>query len=223
MKNLGCVALLVSAALGCSMSSVRAQSAAPKKDTQVWTDVQFIIPLDKKAEFFFQGTLRLGDKVTMPVDERWGAGFNYKLNKYVTLNELYFHREGQTAHARSEHEERLSFGATLNFPAGKFTIVNREWFERRWREPQVDAWRYRGRVQLEHPFKLAKRKFTWFVSDEVFYDWSTHGWVRNRAALGATHAFNKHVTGELYYMRQNDGRSRPGDLNILGSRVRLRL
>jgi hypothetical protein len=47
--------------------------------------------------------------------------------------------------------------------------------------------------------------------------------VRNRAAIGANHAFNKHFTLELYYMRQNDGRSRPGDLHIIGSLWRFKL
>lgn len=30
-------------------------------------------------------------------------------------------------------------------------------------------------------------------------------------------------TGELYYLRQNDGRSRPGDLHVIGSVLRIRL
>jgi len=223
MKLVRVTALLLTTAWLWASTNVFAQSAVPKKDTQAWTDVQLIVPLNKKVEFFFQGTLRIGNNLTMPVDERWGAGFNYKLSKYVTLNEYYFHREAQTPHGKSESEDRLSFGATLNIPAGKFMIVNRNWIERRWREPQVDAWRYRARVQLEHPFKIGKTKFTWFISDEVFYDWSVRDWVRNRASIGANHAFNKHFTAELYYLRQNDGRSRPGDLNIIGSRLRFRL
>src|SRR5207244_9000586 len=107
--------------------------------------------------------------------------------------------------------DRLTLGATLRFPAGKFTLIERNWFERRWREPQVDAWRYRIRGQIEHPFMIKKAKFTGYVSDEVFYDWSQHDWVRNRFAAGANHAFNKHFTLDLYLMRQNDGRTRPGD------------
>ena len=35
-------------------------------------------------------------------------------------------------------------------------------------------------------------------------------WVRNRFSVGGSHAFNKHLTLEMYVMRQNDGRSRPG-------------
>jgi hypothetical protein len=203
--------------------NARAQTKVPKADTESWNDVQLSIPVSKKVDFLIQGTVRIGGNFTTPVDERWGFGFNYKVQKYITLNELYFHREATPPDGRHEDEDRLSFGATLNIPVGRFTLVNRNWFERRWRHPQLDAWRYRNRVRLEHPFKIQKHQFTFFVADEAFCDWSLHDWVRNRFGAGADHAFNKHVTGELYFMRQNDGRTRPGDINIVGTIMRFRL
>ena len=199
-------------------ANAAAQSRVPDDDTQSWNDFQLTVPMTKKAEFYVAGTLRIGDNVTTPVDERWGVGFNYKVNQYLTLSQLVFSRSARPPNGLvTETETRLAFGATVQKPIGKFTLSNRSAFERRWRSPQVDAWRYRNRVRLEHPFKIDKTKFTWFVSDEFFYDWSLHDWVRNRAAIGAYHAFNKHFTLELYYMRQNDGRSRPGDIHVIGS------
>jgi hypothetical protein len=220
LPGLGFVLVLV-----CAAGNARAQtpSKVPKADTENWNDVQLTIPLSHKGDFLIQGTVRIGGNLTTPIDERWGFGFNYKVQKYVTLNELYFHREATPPNGKHEYEDRLSFGATLNIPFGRFTLVNRNWLERRWRHPQVDAWRYRNRVRLEHPFKIQKHQFTFFVSDEVFYDWSLHDWVRNRFGVGANHAFNKHFTGELYFMRQNDGRTRPGDINIIGTIMRFRL
>lgn len=206
-----------------SSASVRTQTRVPKADTQSWNDVQLTVPLNQKVDFLIQGTVRIGGNLTKAVDERWGFGFNYKLNKYVTLNELYFHREAKPPNGRQEHEDRLTLGATLRVPIKKFTLIDRNWFERRWRQSQVDAWRYRNAVLLEHPFKIGKTKFTLAIGDEVFYDWSLHVWVRNRFAVGASHAFNKHFTLYVYGMRQNDGRSRPGDLNIIGTAMRFRL
>jgi hypothetical protein len=200
-----------------------AQLRLPETDTQSWNDVQFTVPMTKKVDFVLLGTLRLGDNLTTPVDERFGLGFNYKLNKYVTLTEAVFGREAKLPFGRREHELRVIFGPTLQKAFGKFTLSDRNWFEHRWREPQVDAWRYRNRARVEHPFQINKHKFNWFISDEVFYDRSLKDWVRNRAAIGANHAFNKHVTLELYYMRQNDGRSRPGDLHIIGTLWRFKL
>ena len=45
--------------------------------------------------------------------------------------------------------------------------------------------------------------------------------MRNRFGVGASHVFNKHFTGDLYVMRQNDGRTRPGNINIIGTVLRL--
>jgi hypothetical protein len=198
-------------------------SRVPETDVQNWNDVQLTVPVNKKFDFLMQGTLRLGDDLTKAVDERFGAGFNYKLIPDVTLGALVFGRVAEPPNGRREHETRLTLGATVQRPFGKFTLSDRNWLERRWRDPQIDAWRYRNRLRLEHPFEINKTKFTWFISDEVFYDWSLNDWVRNRAAVGASHAFNKQFTLELYYMRQNDGRSRPGDLHIIGSLWRIKL
>jgi len=215
-------ALLLGAIVLCA-ATVAAQTPVPRNDTQSWNDVQFTIPLNKKTEFVLTGTLRIGDNFSRPVDERWGIRFNYALDKYVTLQTLYFHREARPPNGRHEREERGTVGTNLRVPLGKFTLNSRNWFERRWREPQVEAWRYRNRFQIEHPFKIGKMKFVWLVNDEVFYDWSLHDWVRNRFAVGVNHTFNKHFTLDTYVMRQNDGRSRPGDVNVIGTTWRIRM
>jgi hypothetical protein len=62
-----------------------------------------------------------------------------------------------------------------------------------------------------------------FIGDEVFYDWSIDRWVRNRFATGGTKVFNKHFTQDIYYLRQNDGVSIPGDLNVIGTILRVKL
>jgi hypothetical protein len=221
-KQLWAGVILITGALSLNISA-NAQTRVPENDTQSWNDIQVTIPLNKKTEFVLLGTVRLGGNLSSFVDERWGVRFNYAVQKYVTLQGLYFHREARPPNGRREREERVAFGGNVRIPLGKYTLNSRNWFERRWREPQIDAWRYRNRLQLDHPFKINKTKFTWFVSDEFFYDWSLDDWVRNRAAVGITHPFNKHLTGEFYYMRQNDGRSRPGDIHIIGSTWRFRL
>jgi hypothetical protein len=209
--------------LAVSQSSAQSQTQVPEADNQSWNDFQLAIPLSKTIDFTIQGTLRIGDNLTKPVDGRWGFGAAFKLNKYLSFTPFYFHREARPPNGRHEREDRATLGATLRVPVGKFTLSERNWFERRWRAPQVDAWRYRNAVLLEHPFKIGKAKFTFAIGDEVFYDWSLHDWVRNRFAVGASHAFNKHVTLYVYGMRQNDGRSRPGDINIIGTQWRFRM
>jgi Protein of unknown function (DUF2490) len=207
--------------LVCLCVCATASGQVPEKDNQLWDDIQLTVPMTKKVDFLITGTIRTDRELAY--DVRWSAGFNYKVNKYFTLSQSFFSAEARPPHGLKQRETRLTFGATLQKPIGKFTLFNRNWFERRWRAPQIDAWRNRNRVRLERPFTIGKQKFTWLLSDEFFYDWSLHDWVRNRAAIGAYHTFNKHFTLELYYMRQNDGRTRPGDLHILGAIWRLKI
>lgn len=196
----------------------------PKEDTQEWNDVQITVPLNKKVEFLLLGTLRLGRNITRPVDERIGFNFSYKVNKYFSLAPGYLHLETQPVEGLPEsHEERLSVAGTLTLPKKRFTLSDRNLFERRFRSPQMDATRYRNRLQLEYPFALRGQKLTLIISEEVFYDWSLKDWVRNRFGIGARKTFNKKFAVDLYYLRQNDGRARPGDLHVIGTIFRIRL
>lgn len=222
MKLMRLPMLLLIGVLVCA-AHVRAQSRVPETDNQSWNDLQITVPMTKEVDFTTQITLRFGDNVTQTADQRWGIGFVFKLNKYLSLNPFYFHREARPPNGRHESEDRATLGGAVRIPVGKFTISDRNWFERRWRQPQVNAWRYRNRLQIEHPFQINKKKFTWFVSGEVFYDWSLHVWPRDRFSGGVSHPFNKHLTWELYYTRQNDSHTRPGDLNIIWSTWRVKL
>src|ERR1051325_143075 len=203
---------------------VSAQVSAPvvKEDTQQWNDVQVAVPLNKEIDFILTGTWRFGRDVTHLVDRRVGIAFSFKVGKYLTLSPSYQNIVMRPAANRKSDENRLSFAATLRLPLGKFVLSDRNTFERRVRTP-LDSTRYRNRLQLEHPVKFRETALQLFVSDEVFYDWSFDEWVRNRFAVGLSRRFNKHFTGDFYYMRQNDGRSRPGDLNVIGATYRIRL
>jgi hypothetical protein len=151
-----------------------------------------------------------------------GAGFSFKLGQYLTLTPWYFNSVTRPAEGRKGNENRLNLAATLRLPLGKYALTDRNLFERRLRSAG-NSTRYRNRLQIEHPFKFGGTQLGWFLSDEVFYDWSVDDWARNRFTAGLSRRFNKHFTGDLYYMRQNDGRSRPGDLNVIGLTYRIRL
>jgi hypothetical protein len=76
---------------------------------------------------------------------------------------------------------------------------------------------------VEHPASLGKFSFNVFAADEVFYDWSVDDWVRNRFSAGGFKKFGKRYTAEVYYLRQNDGRARPGDLHVIGTILKIQL
>ena len=211
--------LLIFCSAGASVA--RSQILAPRSDTQSWNDLQFTMPLNKEIDLILLGTLRIGRNVTHPVDERVGVNFRFNVGKYLTLTPGYLYIRMQPVAGRNDKEHRLTFAATPRIPCKRFTLTDRNQFERRIRSPQVDATRYRNRLQIEVPFKPKNSKWVFFASDEVFYDWSVDDWVRNRFQIGLRKTFSKKLAVDFYYLRQSDRRSRPGDLNVIGTVFRL--
>jgi len=210
LKSLLLLILLVS---GASAQSV------DRTDNQLWTDVQLAAPVTKSFDFNILGTLRLGRDINRPVDERVGAGFTWKIGKYWTVSPNYLHIGMQPVRGRKIWENRLTLPVTLRFNLDKFRLSDRNQFEHRIRNSGLRTNRYRNRFQVEHPVG----PLSLYVADEVFYDWAVDRWVRNRFTIGASKVFDKHFTQEVYYLRQNDGVSVPGDLNVIGTTLRFRL
>lgn len=214
MKPLLLVILLV--------SSASAQSV-DRTDNQQWTDVQLAVPVTKSFDFNILGTLRLGRDISRPVDERVGAGFSWKIGNYWTVSPNYLHIGMQPVRGRKIWENRLTLPVTLRFNVDKFRLSDRNQIEHRIRNSGLRTNRYRNRFQVEHPVGNKEWNLSLYVADEVFYDWAVDRWVRNRFTIGASKVFDKHFTQDFYYLRQNDGVSVPGDLNVLGTTLRFRL
>ncbi|HJU55071.1 MAG TPA: DUF2490 domain-containing protein [Pyrinomonadaceae bacterium] len=227
LHGLTLVALLL--ASGLSETPAQARRPVPEQDTQLWNDIQVAVPVTKRVDFGLLGTFRFGRDVTHLVDRRVGVAFSYRAGRllkqpddFLTLLAWYINVSTRPTEGRKAHENRLNLAATLRFPVGKVSLSDRNLFERRLRFP-LDSTRYRNRLQIDYPARLKDGQFGVFASDEVFYDWSVNRWVRNRFSAGVSRRFNKHFTGDLYYMRQNDGLSRPGDLHVIGLSYRVRL
>ena len=217
------VALLIIGTRGLCAAQFSQRASVRKSDTQEWNDVQLAIPLNQSTDLLVLGTLRLGQHVTSPAEERIGGGFNCRIKKYVYLSPTYEYVRTQPGGGRKGHEHRLSFAATFRLPLEKFTVSDRNLVERRIRDPQIDSIRYRNRFQIERPLKLGGLRVLGFVSDEVFYESSVKRWVRNHFTAGVSRRFSKHFVQDFYYARQNDGFTRPGDLNVIGTVLRIRL
>lgn len=217
MKSIGFVFCVLFVPL-CGLASAQSQT-----DNQLWSDVQVAVPVTSTIDFNVLGTLRLGRDISRPVDERIGVGFSFKFGKYLAVAPNYVYIGTQPFKDRKGWESRLSLPVTVRFALDKFRLSDRNLFERRFRSPGINSTRYRNRFQLEHPVGPSKLGLSLFVADEVFYDWSVNRWVRNRFTLGASKVFNKHFTQDFYYLRQNDGVSVPGDLNVIGTTLRIRL
>ena len=161
------------------------------------------------------GTFRFGDNVQKLVERRVAVSFNYKLTDWLSFQPIYTNVVTDPKAGRDRTEHRLSLSATYKFPFKKFTLTDRNIVERRLRPPQ-NSTRYRNRLQFEIPFKQFYDTH-FFVSDEIFYDSIQKRFSRNRFQVGLGKNFNKHLGLDVYYLRQNDGTTKPGDLHIIGT------
>ena len=211
---------LALAVFALGVSAAAAQAATETEDFQSWNDVQITAPMSKRVDFILTGTARFGGNLRKAVDQRLSIAFNLKINDWLSVQPSYTHISTTPVVGRNRIENRLSFAATYKFPFKKFGLSNRGLFERRLRSAQ-NSTRYRNRLLFELPLK----KFydtRFFASEEVFYDWSLKRWSRNRFAVGLGKAINKKLGIDVFYMRQNDGTTRPGDLHIIGTTLKVR-
>ncbi len=198
------------------------QKTEPRSDVQNWNEIELSVPLGKKVDLEFYGQLRFGRNLKHFIDERAGFGISFKPNRYLTIEPSYRRIFAQPLPGKSTRENRFSLEATVSVPLGKFTVSDRNLVDRRLRS-SGNTTQYRNRLQVEHPFKISDTEIKLFVSDEVFYDSVERAWIRNRFSIGVSRKFSQRYTGEIYYLRQNDGFSRPGDLNVIGTTLRVRL
>ena len=193
------------------------------EDVQSWNDIQFTIPLNKKVDLSLQTTVRFGKNLSRFNEGRVGGGFVFKLSKAVSFSPTYTYIEARNTAGLFRPEHRYSFRGTFKFPTKGFGLSHRSIYEYRVR-PSGNSWRYRPSLTFEKdlPEKfIGKAKF--FVTEEPFYISTTRKFSRNRFSLGISKPINKHLTLDVYYLRQNDGYSHPGDLNVLGTTWKIHL
>lgn len=209
-----------------SWSVITVAQTPPQDDNQFWNEVQLIKALGKKHDLIFIGVLRVGQDLKRPVDERIGGGLAFKPNKYLTLMPTYLYVDQQPYPGRRISEHRLILNVTGKFNLGKFLFTDRNLFERRARHNSRDFTVYRNRLQIDHPAKLGSFSFKPFVADEVWYSTQQgiagrQGWFRNRISVGIIKQFSERMNAEFFYLRQNDGIARPGDVHAFGTLFRV--
>ena len=199
-----------------------AQNVADETDNQFWSDVQLTVPMTKQFDFYLAGTFRFGKNVTRSNDNRLAVGFIYKPNKALSFQPFYWHIDARDSRGRFRTEHRLNLRVSYRFPFKKFGLSHRSWFEYRLRSPR-NSFRYRPSLTFEKDIPKIIPKSKLFITEEIFYDSLLKKFSRNRFSVGITRTLTKQLSLDVFYLRQNDGFSRPGDTNVLGTSFRIRL
>jgi Protein of unknown function (DUF2490) len=194
----------------------------PRTDFQAWTELELSHRLKPYADLSANNSFRWSEDAGHLVYRRVGADVNFKLSKFLTLTPGYAFYYTDSTRIGFSHENRLTFAATVGGSVRRWKISDRNRVERRFTS-SGDSWRYRNRVEIQRPFKLAGHSFQADVWDEVFYDSAVKVWSRNRAAAGVDKEISSRLRVGLYLIHQNDGRTLPGDFNAVAVTFRGRL
>lgn len=203
--------------------SVKAQTPplVAQDDVQSWNDVQLTVPMSKHFDFWTMVTMRFGKNISRLNDGRYAIGFIYKLSKSWTFHPFFWSIRMRNSRGQFRPESRFNLRIGYKFPIKSFGLSHRSWLEYRIRGVG-NSWRYRPSLTFEKDLKfLPKTRI--YANEEVFYDSSLDKFSRNRFTLGITRTLSKKLSLDLYYMRQNDGFSRPGDLHVIGTSWKIKL
>lgn len=193
------------------------------RDNQFWNETQLVIWENKTNELSLIGNLRVGRNISFPTDYRAGFGYAHKVSKYLTLSGGYIYRAVFAFKNRKAYENRFNGAATINIPLGnKFKLANRHQFEYRANNSRPDTKLYRNRVQIEREITLKNTKITPFGSSEIFYT-KQNAWFRIRSIIGVRKKLTEKITGDIFFQRQYDAFSRPGDTNVIGTTLKIHL
>lgn len=202
------------------------QTTPPREDNQFWHETQLIKPTGKNKDLIIIGVLRVGRDFARPVDERIGAGLAFKLTPHLTIMPTYLYVDQQPYAGFRIQEHRLVLNATAKFNLGRTTFTDRNLLERRVRHARGDFTVYRNRLQIDHPVRLGNFKFKPFIADEIWYSTQPTstgrmGWFRNRISVGINKSFGERFNTDFFYLRQDDGILRPGNVQALGTLFRV--
>lgn len=202
---------------GFSLSSTAQILPPDDDDVQSWNDIQLTIPVSKKVDLSLTTTYRFGENLSRFNEGRVGAGIGVKLHKSFTATAGYTFIKSRTLTGRFRRENRYHLAGTYKFPFKKFGLSHRSQYEYRDLGP-IKVWRYRPSITFEKALPqswLSKTSF--FVTEEPFYSSATGNFARNRLSLGLKKTFNRHFSLDVYFLRQNDRFSIPGDVNVIGT------
>lgn len=195
-----------------------AQTTTPDDtDTQSWNDFQLSIPITKTVDVSLTTTHRIGENLGRYNEGRIGAGVGVKLHDSFSTAAGYNYIESRNSAGRFSTEHRFHVNGVYKFPFKKFGVSHRSQYEYRVRS-SGNSWRYRPSLTLEKGLPeriISKAKV--FVTEEPFYVSTTGKFSRNRFSVGIKKVVNDNFSLDIYYLRQNDSFSRPGDLHVIGT------
>jgi predicted porin len=207
-------AIIVAASLGTPVAA-RAQSSTISPQAQLWTEFDVNAPLSSNFSVTGIGQLRVSDDPPNPALTALGMDVNYKFGGSWTVSLGYLHQVTGNREENPNITQLLRLTTSYAYKFGRSTLVLRGRFQDNLTSssnPWVLRLRAEYRWATDHLGPIAYL----YANDEVFYQFSSQEWFRNRFQVGANLTFTQRFSARVYYQYQNTTNNEPKVINALG-------
>ncbi len=216
VRNLsGALLLLVATAVG-SAQSVKLP------DFQNWDELDVSARISRTADLSWVSQGRFSSAYSNPASYLTGADVKVEVARNFEITPSYYYLAYINTADQRGHFQVPMLSATWRDSWGRWTVADRNRFMGAIRGAG-DFWIYLNRPRVDYRIGPSRSGMALFAWDEIFYFSVFHGWTRNRLALGIRRMLNERWAADVYYLRQDDNRIQPRDINGVGVTLEVRI
>ena len=214
---------VIIAAVLFAISTARGQAAVDDSDIQSWNEVVVTARISKSVDLYAAGTFWFGKNISRVQEARASLGLTFKLNPRLTFTPFVTAMKTRTFVGVLVPEYRINLRGVYKFPVKHFGLSHRSHYEYRFRT-LGNTWRYAPLLTADRRLpKSFAPGMKVFVTEEPYYDSASHRFSRNRFSVGISKVVDKHLSFDVFYLRQDDTFSHPFDINVIGTNFRIGL
>lgn len=192
-------------------------SASAADDWQYWNEFQLKHSLKKDLDLRLKTELRLRDDFTDLFLTNLEVGLIFKPNKHFEFGPVYKFEHEKSLSGQRTKENRISVEGTFKFWYEDFKLSNRHRISHRDISGKK-SWRYRSKLKISRPTKIASVPIKPFISDEIFYDSIPDKLNQNRFSIGFSKQITKNAELEIYYLLKSKRTGKDwAEVNVLGT------
>jgi len=196
--------------------------AYDNNDFQVWHTESQELKLNQKWKVTTEEEFRFTDDASNYTYQYYELGFAYALNKNIDLSMNYRQILEKDSKGKFRTENRPHINGTIKWELFGFKFDDRNRLEYRNFETKNAIWTYRNKFNVKLPWKFTRFEIQPYLADEIFVNFNSTGFNRNRFYAGFGMTFFQGLKGEIYYLLQNtDISGKWKKANVLGTKAKL--
>jgi hypothetical protein len=187
-------------------------SLARAADSQLWSEVDLLASPTSALRFTFPLVMRNSFDLANPQLGGAGCIVDVSVMKDLTVTAGYLFVG--LPNTGKGYESNIPLAAiTIRHKLSRVEVSDRNRAEKLFALPESPI-RYRNRLSVDVP--LASGRWTPFVTNEIFYDFSKSAWTQDRLQLGVGLRLKPRVKLNTFFLLRSDLQVKANDVHALG-------